>query len=105
MRNGSGLGRVSTDFAGTGSLSSGEMTWTLIGPVLRTSSCTTDPCTISNHRDPLDLRPARPNPQCGCGRIAARFEPMPHARGCDHHMKTGATVAAFARPVRLRPVD
>ena len=24
---------------------------------------------------------------------------------CDHHMKTGATVAAFARPVRLRPVD
>jgi hypothetical protein len=25
--------------------------------------------------------------------------------GCDHHMKTGATVAAFARPVRLRPVD
>src|SRR5437764_4967044 len=27
------------------------------------------------------VRPARPNPQCGCGRIAARFEPMPHARG------------------------
>jgi len=25
--------------------------------------------------------------------------------GCDHHMKTGATVAAFALPVRLRPVD
>ena len=25
--------------------------------------------------------PARPNPQCGCGRIAARFEPMPHSRG------------------------
>jgi len=25
--------------------------------------------------------------------------------GCDHHMKTGATVAAFARPVRFRPVD
>ena len=25
--------------------------------------------------------------------------------GCDHHMKTGATVTAFARPVRLRPVD
>jgi hypothetical protein len=24
---------------------------------------------------------ARPNPQCGCGRIAARFAPMPHARG------------------------
>jgi hypothetical protein len=24
------------------------------------------------------VRPARPNPQCGCGRIAARFEPIPH---------------------------
>lgn len=24
---------------------------------------------------------------------------------CDHHMKTGATIAAFARSVRLRPVD
>jgi hypothetical protein len=40
----------------------------------------------------------------GASPIAARFEPMPHKRaGCDHHiMKTGATVAAFARPVRLR---
>jgi hypothetical protein len=25
--------------------------------------------------------------------------------GCDHHMKIAATVAAFAGPVRLRPVD
>ena len=42
----------------------------------------------------------------GASPIAARFEPMPHARaGCDHHMKTGATAAAFARRVRLRPVD
>src|ERR1700751_3088347 len=32
----------------------------------------------------------------------ARFEPMLTRTGCDHHMKTGATVAAFARPVRLR---
>src|SRR5437868_8722022 len=50
------------------------------------------------------VRPARPNPQCGCGRIAARFEPMPHARGvevaqwtlftdCFTHLRTGETAA------------
>src|SRR5258708_23782709 len=32
-------------------------------------------------------------------------KPYGESAGCDHHMKTGATVAAFARPVTLRPVD
>src|ERR1700719_275480 len=36
---------------------------------------------------------------------AARFERILTRAGCDHHMETRATVAAFARPVRLRPVD
>ncbi len=55
MRGGSAGGRVAIDFGGTDSPSSAEMTCTLICPVLRTSSWTTEPCTISNQRGRSDL--------------------------------------------------
>src|SRR4029077_4047318 len=41
----------------------------------------------------------------GASPIAARFEPMPHARGVRSPCEDRATVAGFARPVGLRPVD